>query len=254
MSLNETSQGTDTETGLINMFKVLNCLVDEFTKTLKPVNYTAIEDCVEKRGLHGSRYIYSALKRARAMGYVRFIERKSGGTWKYYIPTLKGIVATTAFNIAFMYRAPEVYEVIMDHMASLMKLTVKTFREWKEVMDREGVNYNKDYIEGLIHNGEHLLSALREDVPSDLEELSETAMYIYFDIVPMIIAWLELLAKELEKAGVPKETIEKIIKPTSNELIEFLGHLKETSNGGPAGLMSKTENVTANQQAQDSRT
>jgi len=195
----------DVDTSLINMFKVLDCLAMEFAKTAKPVNYTAIKSCIEEKGLHGSRYIYAALKKARDLGYVRFIERKSGGTWMLYIPTMRGIVAINAFNLAFMYRVPELYTLIMDYMVAWVRASVEIVKKWKEIMDREGINYNRNYIENVIRIGERILSAFKEDAPTSPEELSETMKYIHTNMDTVFRDWFKAFAKELENAGVPKE-------------------------------------------------
>jgi DNA-binding PadR family transcriptional regulator len=223
MSLNSPNQGTGIDTSLFNMFKILECLVWEFEETAKPINYTTIESCAEERGLHGSRYIYAALKKARNLGYVRFIERKSGGTWKFYALTMKGIVAVAAFNLAFMYRVPELYTLIMDYMVAWVRISVETLKKWKEIMDREGINYNRNYIENVIRIGERILSAFREDVPSNPEELLETMKYVGANMNTVFRDWFNALVKELENAGVPKEGVRKVIMPTPEEVIEFFG-------------------------------
>jgi DNA-binding PadR family transcriptional regulator len=221
MGLNEPSQGTGMDTSLFNMFRVLECLNLKFEETGKPVNYTAIEECTEKLGLHGSRYIYAALRKARDMGFVKFIERKSGGTWKLYAPTMRGIVAAAAFSMAFAYRVPELYGLIMEQMVSLARLTVETLRKWMTIMDREGVSYDKNHIESIIRVGEYILSAFREDIPGSSEELVITEINIGAYIVSIFKDWFRGLVKELEKAGVPKETVDEIISP-NEELAEYL--------------------------------
>ena len=258
MSLNNPTQDTDVDTSLINMFKVLDCLAMEFVETTKPVNYTAIESCAEERGLHGSRYIYAALKKARNLGYVRFIERKSGGTWKLYVLTMKGIVVTAAFRLAFSYRVPELYTLIMDYMVAWVRVVVETVKKWKEIMDREGINYNRNYIEDTIRIGERILSAFKEDVPNSPEELFETMKYVHANVLLVLRDWFKGLTKELENAGVPKETVQKVTMPTLEEMEEFFGtqslYVRRVSEEEFRKWMSEGTDVTTEQQVQSSQT
>jgi len=243
MSLNDPTQVTSVDTSLINMSKVLGCLVEEFAETAKPVNYTALESCVEERGLHGSRYIYAALKKARNLGYVKFIERKSGGTWKLYVPTLRGIIANYAFNLAFWYKVPELYELIMEYTMWSIRMAVDVLRKWRELMDKEGVNYNRNYIESVIHIHELMLSAFKEDVPGSLEELRMVMKHLSEFMNVTFYYWFERgLGIHFEAAGVPKEVVDKVIRPTPDELYEFYSEMGELGD------------VTTNQQAQDPQT
>jgi hypothetical protein len=255
MGLNEENQVTNVDTSLINMFKVLDCLVEEFVIEGKPVGYTALKECTEERGLRNSRYIYSALKRARNLGFVKFIERKSGGAWKVYAPTLKCIIANYAFNLSFEYRVPELYGLVMEYVMMSLRMTVEVLRRWRELMDKEGVNYNRNYIESVIRINELMLSAFKEDAPGSPEELLMVMKYLreFMDIT--FWNWFERgLGIYFETAGVPKEVVSKIIRPSPDELLEFYGSSERFMEKLARKLMSESGDVTANQQAQDSQT
>jgi hypothetical protein len=255
MGLNEENQVTNVDTGLINMFKVLGCLVEEFAIERKPVGYTALKECAEERGLRNSRYIYAALRRARAMGFVKFIERKSGGAWKLYAPTLRGIIANYAFNLAFEYRVPGLYGLIMEYTMLSIRVTVEVLRKWRELMDKEGVNYNRNYIESVIRINELMLSAFKEDVPSNPEELLMVMKHLRESMDITFYNWFKRgLGMHFEAAGVPKEVVDKVIRPTHDELLEFYGSSERFMEKLARKLMSESGDVTTNQQAQDPQT
>jgi hypothetical protein len=209
MGSSEPSQDTSMDTSLFNMFKVLECLVLKFVEARKPVNYTAIEECAEKLDLHGSRYIYAALRKARNLGYVRFIERRSSGTWKLYVPTMRGIVAVFAFGVAYLYGVPELYDLVMDHIVSWARLTVETLRRWRDILDKEGINYDKEALEGKIRAVEYILSAFKEET-LNIDDDEALALSV-LSIVPMLNALFDKLTKYLKQTGVPKETLEEIV-------------------------------------------
>jgi hypothetical protein len=255
MGLNEENQVTNVDTSLINMFKVLDCLVEEFAIEGKPVGYTALKECTEERGLRNSRYIYSALKRARNLGFVKFIERKSGGAWRLYAPTMRGIIANYAFNLAFSYRVPELYELIMEYTMWSIRMAVGVLRKWRELMDKEGINYNRNYIESVIRINELMLSAFKEDTPSSPEELLRVMKHLreFMDIT--FWNWFERgLGIYFETAGVPKEVVDKVIRPNHQELLEFYGSSERFMEKLARKLMSESGDVTTNQQAQDPQT
>jgi hypothetical protein len=209
MGSSEPNQGAGMDASLLNMFEVLSCLVLKFVETRKPVNYTAIEECTEKLGLHGSRYIYAALRKARAMGYVKFIERKSGGTWKLYALTMRGFVAVFAFSTAYLYGVPELYGLVMDYIVSSARLTVETLRRWRDILDKEGINYDKEALEGKIRAAEYILSAFSEET-LNIDE-NEALVLSVLSIIPLLNALFDKLTKYLKQIGVPKETLEEIV-------------------------------------------
>jgi hypothetical protein len=255
MGLNEENQVTNVDTGLINMFKVLDCLVEEFIIEEKPVGYTTLKECTEERGLRNSRYIYSALRRARAMGFVKFIERKSGGAWRLYAPTMRGIIANYAFNLAFEYEVPELYGLIMEYAMMSLRMTVKVLRKWRELIDKEGINYNRNYIESVIRINELMLSAFKEDTPSNPEELLMVMKYLRESMDITFYNWFGRgLVVHLTAAGVPEEAVQKIIRPTPDELHEFYGSSEKFMEKLSRKLMSESRDVTTNQQAQDPQT
>jgi hypothetical protein len=254
MGLNEENQVTNVDTSLINMFKVLDCLVEEFAIEGKPVGYTALKECTEERGLRNSRYIYSALKRARNLGFVKFIERKSGGAWRLYAPTMRGIIANYAFNLSFEYRVPELYGLVMEYAMMSLRITVKVLRKWRELMDKEGINYNRKYIESVIRINELMLSAFKEDVPGTPEELRMVMKHLSEFMNVTFYYWFERgLGIHFEAAGVPKEVVDKVIRPTPDELYEFYGS-SERFMEKLARKLRWSGDVTTNQQAQDPQT
>jgi hypothetical protein len=254
MGLNEENQVTNVDTSLINMFKVLGCLVEEFTIEEKPVGYTSIAKCAGERGLRNSRYIYSALRKARAMGFVRFIERKSGGAWRLYAPTVRGIIANYAFNLAFEYRVPGLYGLIMEYTMLSIRIAVDVLRRWRELMDKEGINYNRNYIESVIRINELMLTAFKEDAPNP-EELLRVMKHLRESMDITFWNWFERgLGIYFEAAGVPREVMDKVIRPPPDELLEFYGSSERFMEKLARKLMSESGDVTTNQQAQDSQT
>ena len=187
---------TSVEANLTNMFKVLDCLVGEYTIGGSPIGYTALKRCT---GMN-SRYIYSALRRAGAMGFVKYLERRRGGSWRLYAPTVRGVIADYSYNLALEYGVPELYGLVMEYVVASLRVAVEVLKRWGVLMGRVGVDYNRNYVEALTH----VLNALGEDAPASPEVVRR--LHMFLDTVAR--GWFEEgVIEHLRRAGVPVEVV-----------------------------------------------
>ena len=191
---------TSVEANLTNMFKVLDCLVGEYTIEGRPIGYTALKRCT---GMN-SRYIYSALRRGVAMGFVKYLERRRGGSWRLYAPTVGGVIADYSYNLALEYGVPELYGLVMEYVVASLRVAVEVFRRWGVLMGRVGVDYNRNYVEALTRTIEHVLNALGEGAPASPEVVK--SLRTFLDTVAR--GWFEEgVIAHLRRAGVPVEVV-----------------------------------------------
>jgi hypothetical protein len=184
------------EANLTSMFKVLDCLVGEYAIGGRPIGYTALKRCT---GMN-PRYIYSALRRGGAMGFVKYLERRRGGSWRLYAPTVRGVIADYSYNLALEYGVPELYGLVMEYVVASLRVAVEVFRKWGVLMDKEGINYNRNYVEALTH----VLNALGEDAPASPEVVRR--LHMFLDTV--VRRWFEEgVIEHLRRAGVPVEVV-----------------------------------------------
>jgi len=93
-----------------NLFPVMECLIDTYSETGRPVGFTAIQKCVGER--HGRRHpeqVRRGLDLAHCLGYLRVVVGKYGSK---YVPTLDGVVYTgvytaLALNLGFVDELPQ---------------------------------------------------------------------------------------------------------------------------------------------------
>ena len=75
-----------------NLFPVMECLIDTYSGTGRPVGFTAIQKCMgERYGRRHPEQVRRGLDSAHCLGYLRIVEGKYGNK---YVPTLKGVVDT----------------------------------------------------------------------------------------------------------------------------------------------------------------
>lgn len=75
-----------------NLFPVMDCLIDLYAETGKPVGFTAIQRCMGKRyGRVHPEQVRRGLDSAHCLGYLKIVEGKYGSK---HVPTLEGVVNT----------------------------------------------------------------------------------------------------------------------------------------------------------------
>jgi len=93
-----------------NLFPVMECLIDTYSETGRPVGFTAIQKCVgERHGRGHPEQVRRGLDLAHCLGYLRVVVGKYGSK---YVPTLDGVVYTgvytaLALNLGFVDELPQ---------------------------------------------------------------------------------------------------------------------------------------------------
>ena len=93
-----------------NLFPVMECLIDLYSGTGRPVGFTEIQKCVgERYGRKHPEQVRRGLDSAHCLGYLKVVEGKYGNK---YVPTLDGVVhagiyLALALNLGFVDELPQ---------------------------------------------------------------------------------------------------------------------------------------------------
>ena len=78
-----------------NLFLVMDCLIDLYAETGKPVGFTVIQRCVDEvYGRAHPEQVRRGLNSAYCLGYLKIVEGKYGSK---HVPTLEGVVNTSIY-------------------------------------------------------------------------------------------------------------------------------------------------------------